>query len=118
MGTLKELLFSIQEGRISTVDGQRHLHTLCTEMKLNPAWRGPLGMLMVVQGGQEELERYENFMMSTNWIFAKVAALHTSIEDALYEVESGVKRLASFVNRQELSFSEEDDGCPCCRKIV
>ncbi len=107
---LKQLFSSIRTGVLSTLEAHKYLHALCTKMRLNPTLEAPVTMLMMTQGGQSKLEQYENFIMNTNWLFAKVAAEHISIEEAIIQAESAMEKLIPFEDKSENFF----EGCPCC----
>ena len=108
---LKQLFSSIQTGLLSTLEAHKYLHALCTEMRLNPTLEEPVTLLMMTQPGQNKLERYENFITNTNWLFAKVAAEHISIEEAIMETQRAMEKLIPCQDKRGTFFT----CCPYCR---
>ncbi len=84
MGVMVEKVFNdLFHGEISELEAGKRLHHVCNEKGVNPAVELPITMLLLTENGQERLKLYEEFIMGSNWLVAKVSAHQITIGAAV-----------------------------------
>lgn len=83
LGLIVEKVFrDLFHGEITEVEAGKRLHHVCNERRVNPSVELPITMLVLTENGQERLKLYEEFIMGSNWLVAKVSAHQITIAGA------------------------------------
>ena len=78
-------------GEISEIEAVKRLHHVCNAKGLNPSVEFPITMLLLTENGQERLKLYEEFIMESNWLLAKVSAHQITIAGAVATFIKGIE---------------------------
>lgn len=105
MSVIARVFSEVYKGKIFTSEAEQLVHLFCNHKGLNPAFEKPITMLKLSHRGQERLREYEEFIMSANWIIAKLAAKEISVTQALSDFNKNMNKLSCY--RQEIKISDE-----------
>jgi hypothetical protein len=90
-------------GETTSYEGQGWIHRFCNQKGLNPAVKAPISVLLMTQEGQEEINRYEEFIKSVNWLMAKLSARVITVEEA---TENFQQTFFIFIAKKESNLCE------------
>ena len=91
-GIIRRTFASVYEGAMTPMHAQKILHLYCNTKGFNPAYDTPITMLMITNDGQKKLREYEEFLMETNWLIAKLSARDIKEEQALDVFFTSIER--------------------------